>query len=93
MEAVFYPNTNRTSLWHKDGAATKMEIRISHPFHIFDVSSFRGSVSWFIINTDAFHTLTHPSKQPLNLGLFFFTSSVFQLVVLFYWANMSPVDS
>lgn len=46
-----------------------------------------GRVSRFIINTDGFHTLTDPSKQRLNLGLFF-TSPVFQLVVLFFFTEL-----
>lgn len=42
MEAVFYPNTDWTSLWYKDPARTQMEISISHPAHMFVVSAYKG---------------------------------------------------
>lgn len=68
MEAVFYPNTNRTSLWRKDKPwpKWKSELVTLLMFLLFLVSE--GRLSLFIISTDGFYTLIVPSNQLLNLG-------------------------
>lgn len=59
MEAVFYPNTD--TLWYKMEPKPKWKSALVTALTCLLFLVTEGRVSWFIICTDGFHTLTEAS--------------------------------
>lgn len=60
MEAVFYPNTD--TLWYKMEPEPKWKSALVTVLTCLLFLVMEGRVSWFIICTDGFHTLTEASN-------------------------------